>query len=72
MRSKAYMSHINLSTEQQLTGDVRPGPVVIKTVAVVELGVNNGSGDNESCFVIEVWTDTLKLMDVVIPRFGDR
>jgi len=27
---------------------------VIKTVAVVELGVNNGSGDGGGCFGIEV------------------
>jgi len=33
---------------------------VIKSVAVVELGVNNGSGDGGSCFGIEVWTDTAK------------
>ena len=32
--------------------------LVIKRVAVVELGVNNGSGDGGSCFGIEVWTDT--------------
>ena len=25
-------------------------------VAVVELGVNNGSGDGGGCFGIEVWT----------------
>jgi len=42
---------------------------VIKRVAVVELGVNKGSG---SCFGIEVWTDTAKLTDMVIARFGDR
>jgi len=30
---------------------------MIKRVAVVELGVNNGSGDGGSCFGIEVWTD---------------
>jgi len=39
---------------------------VIKTVAVVELGVNNGSGDGGSCFGIDVWTDTAKLADMVI------
>jgi len=50
----------------------RLGQVVIKRVAVVELGVNNGSGDDGSCFGIEVWTDTAKLTDVVIARFGDR
>ena len=44
-------------------GDLTLGQVVIKRVAVVELGVNNG---------IEVWTDTVKLMDMVIARFGDR
>jgi len=45
---------------------------VIKRVSVVELGVNNGSGDGGSCFGIEVWTDTAKLMDMVIARLGDR
>ena len=38
--------------------DLRLGQVVIKRVAVVELGVNNGSGDGGGCFGIEVWTDT--------------
>jgi len=53
-------------------GDLRLGHVVIKRVAVVELGVNNGSGDGGSCFGIEVWTDTAKLTDMVIARFGDQ
>ena len=44
-------------------GDLRLGQVVIKRVAVVELGVNSGSGDGGSCFGIEVWTNT---------GFGDR
>jgi len=44
-------------------GDLTLGQVVIKRVAVVELGVNNG---------IEVWMDTVKLMDMVIARFGER
>jgi len=34
--------------------------------------VNNGSGDGGSCSGIEVWTDTAKLTDMVIARFGDR
>jgi len=54
------------------TGDLRLGQVVIKRVAVVELGVNNGSGDGGSCFGIEVWTDTAKLTDMVIARLADR
>ena len=41
-------------------------------VAVVELGVNNGSGNGRGCFGIEVRTDTAKLTDMVIARFGDR
>jgi len=53
-------------------GDLKVGHVVIKRVAVVELGVNSGSGDGGSCFGIEVWTDTVKLMDMVIARLGDR
>ena len=39
-------------------GDLTLGQVVIKRVAVVELGVNNGSGDVGSCFGIEVWTES--------------
>jgi len=53
-------------------GDLRLGQVVIKRVAVVKLGVNNGSGDGGRCFGPEVWTDTAKLTDMVIARFGDR
>jgi len=58
--------------DQLEPGDLRFGQIVIKRVAVVELGVNNGSGDGGSCFGIEVWTDTAKLTDMVIARFGDR
>jgi len=53
-------------------GELRLGEVVIKRVAVVKLGVNNGSGDDGSCFGVEVWTDTAKLTDMVIARFVDR
>ena len=53
-------------------GDLKLEQVVIKTVAVVELEVNNGSGNGGSCFGIEVWTDTAKLTDMVIARLGDR
>jgi len=42
-------------------GDLRLGQVVIKRVAVVELGVNNGIGEGGSRFGIEVRTDTAKL-----------
>ena len=52
--------------------DLRLGQAVIKRVAVVKLGMNNGSGDGGSCFGIEVWTDTAKLTNMVIARFGDR
>ena len=53
-------------------GDLRLGQVVIKRVAIVKLGVNNGSGDGGGCFGIEIWTDTAKLANMVIARFGDR
>jgi len=53
-------------------GDLRLGQVVIKRVAVVKLRLNNGSGDGGSCFGIEVWTDTAKLTNMVMARFGDR
>ena len=33
-------------------GDLRLGQVVIKRVAVVKLGVNNGSGNGGNCFSI--------------------
>jgi len=49
-------------------GDLKLGQVVIERVAIVELRVNNGSGDGGSCFGIEVWTDTAKLTDMVIAR----
>jgi len=52
-------------------GDLRLEQVVIKRVAVVKLLVNNGSGDGGGCFGIEVWTDTVKLTNVVIAGFGD-
>jgi len=42
-------------------GDLRLGQVVIKIVAVMKLVVNNGSGDGEGCFGIEVWTDTARI-----------
>ena len=38
---------------------MRLGQVVMRKVAVVKLGVDNGSGDGGSCFGIEVWTDTV-------------
>jgi len=50
-------------------GDLRLGQIVIKRV---QLGVNNGSGDDGSYFGIEVWVDTAKLANMVIARFGDR
>jgi len=53
-------------------GDLRLGQVAIKRVAIVKLGVKSGSGDGGSCFGIEVWTDTAKLMNTVIASFGDR
>jgi len=36
-------------------GDLRLGQIVIKRVGVVKLGGNNGSGDDGSCFGIEVY-----------------
>jgi len=45
-------------------GDLGFWQVVIKIVAVVKLGVNNGSGDGAGCFGIEIWTDTAKLMNM--------
>ena len=53
-------------------GDLRLGQVVINRVAVVKPGVNNGSGNGGSFIEIEVQTDTVKLTNMVIARFGDR
>ena len=53
-------------------GDLTLGQVVTKRVAIVELGVNSGSGDGGGCFGIEVWAGAAKLTDMVIARFGDR
>ena len=47
-------------------GDLRLGEVVIKRVAVVQLGVNSGSGDGGGSFGIEVWVDAAKLTNMVI------
>ena len=44
---------------------------MIKRVAVVELKVNNGSGDGGGCFGIKVWTHTAKLTDMVIAMETD-
>jgi len=52
--------------------DLRLDEVVIKRVAAVKLGRNSGSGDGGGCFGIEVWTDTAKLTNILIARFGDR
>ena len=56
------------STCKRVLDLLKPGDL---RLAVVELGVNNGSGDGGGCFGIEVWTDTAKLTDMVIARFGD-
>jgi len=53
-------------------GDLILGQIVMNRVAVVKLGVNNGSGDGGSCFCVKVWTDRVKLTNMVIARFGDR
>ena len=66
----AFKSFDNSTCERVLDllkpGDLTLGQVVIKRVAVVELGVNSGRGDGGGCFGIEVWTDTTKLADMVI------
>jgi len=36
---------------------------VRKRVAVVEHGVDNGSGNNGGCFEMKAWTDTYKADD---------
>jgi len=45
---------------------------VIKRIEVVERGVNNGGGNDTSSFEIDVWTDTAKLTNIIIPGFGKR
>ena len=54
------------STCKRVLDLLDPGDLRLGQVAVVKLGVNNGSGDGGSCFGIEVWTDTAKLTDMVI------
>jgi len=68
----SYNSMCNRVLDLLEPDDLRFGQVVIKRVTVVELRVNNGSGDGGSCFGIKVRTDTAKLTDMVIARFGDR
>jgi len=54
-------------------GDLRFGEVVIKRVTVVELGVNNGSGDGGSCLFWYQGIDGYSETDGYgIGRFGDR
>jgi len=48
-------------------GDLRLGQVVIKRVAVVELGVNSGSGDGKGCQGMD---GTAKFTNIVIAGFG--
>jgi len=52
-------------------GDLTLWAVVLKKVAVVELAVNDGSGDGGGCFGIEIWTDIAKLTNMVTAVFGD-
>jgi len=52
-------------------GDLTLWAVVLKKVAVVELGVNDGSGDGGGCFGIEIGTDIAKLTNMVTAVFGD-
>ena len=67
-----WQQHLQESSGSVGPGNLTLGQVVIKRVAVVELGENNGTGSGGSCFGIEVWTDKAKLTGMVIARFGDR
>ena len=40
-------------------------------ITVIEFGVNDGGGNGASCVEIKVRTNTTKLSDMVIARFGD-
>ena len=53
-------------------GDLTLGQVVIKRVAVVELGVNNGSGDGGSSFGIEVWRGSQRRIERPGTARGER
>ena len=68
----ALTTHTQESSDLLEPGDLRLGQVVIKRVAVVKLGVNNGSGDGGSCFGTEVWTNTAKLTNMLTARFEDK
>ena len=52
-------------------GDLRLRQVVVERITVIEFGVNDGGGNGASCVGIKVRTDTTKLSDMVIARFGD-
>ena len=41
-------------------------------VAVVELGMNNGSGNCWGCFGVKVWSDIAKFTNAVVAGFGER
>ena len=43
--------------------------VVVEWVAVVKLGVHDGGGNGTGSFVIEIWSDATKLMDVRVAGF---
>jgi len=52
-------------------GYVRLREVVVKRVTVVPFGVNDGCGNGTSCCGIEVRTDTTKLPNMIIARYGE-
>ena len=51
-------------------GDLRLRYVVVDRIIVIEFGVNDRDGNGASCVGIKVRTDTMKLSDMVIARFG--
>jgi len=52
--------------------DLRLREVVVKRVAVVELGVNSESSDGGRCFEIDTWIDTAEMTNMITAGFGDR
>jgi len=52
-------------------GDLRLRWFVVDRITVIEFGVNDGGGNGASGVGIKVRTDTTKMSDMVIARFGD-
>ena len=70
----AFTSFNNNTSKRVLdlleAGDLRLRYVVVERITVIEFGVNDGGGNGASCVGVKVRTDTTKLSDMIIARFG--